>query len=400
MRHLDIGIVGGSISGVAAAGAMVDRGHRVRVFERSRAELEDRGLGIAMDPLVLAEIGEDLGVPINHRVVFDRDGVVRWRSPLAKRTVRWGAVHRTLAARLPNDVVETGAEVVRVEGRRQGDADRPWLEVASGDRLHFDLVIGADGIGSRVRDAVEPDFEPAYLGYVAIRGLVEIDEIPPEGEPVLEQLRDGAMVNGYLARSHLVAYPIEGSDGRRHVNWMWYRNVPVEDLHDFMTDGSGRTHRWSLPPGAMTRSRIEKSRDDAATAMPSSQAAIVNATTSLSVQAIFGGSTTRRVVDRLALVGDAARLAIPHVGAGTSLAISDAEQLAEAIEGDEETLDRRLARWDEARRTATDEVMDFGRDLGRFLQFSGTDWRTWTGPDFDAWWAELRRGRRMYFESS
>ncbi|MEE2971552.1 MAG: FAD-dependent monooxygenase, partial [Planctomycetota bacterium] len=146
--------------------------------------------------------------------------------------------------------------------------------------------------------------------------------------------------------------------------------------------------------------RRETTRAESASAMPASLAAIVAATSSLSVQAIFGGSTHRRVVDRLVLVGDAACLAIPHVGAGTSLAISDARRLAEAIEGDLGTLDRRLERWDEARRTATGEVMDVGRELGRFLQLSGTGWTLWTESDFDGWWTRLRGDRRMYFESS
>ena len=44
--------------------------------------------------------------------------------------------------------------------------------------------------------------------------------------------------------------------------------------------------------------------------------------------------------------------------------------------------------------------MDFGRDLGRYLQFDGADWTTWTEEDFDRWWTGLLGGRRMYFESS
>ena len=91
---------------------------------------------------------------------------------------------------------------------------------------------------------------------------------------------------------------------------------------------------------------------------------------------------------------------IPHVGAGTSLAIMDAWTLADAIEGSKEGLPDRLGEWDAARRAETSGVMDFGRDLGRYLQFDGADWTTWTEEDFDRWWTGLLGGRRMYFESS
>ena len=396
MERLDIGIVGGSISGTAAAGALLEHGHRVRIFERSSAELEDRGLGIAMDPRVSARLGDDSGVAIDHRLVVDREGVVRWRRPIGKRTFRWSVVHRAVAQPLPGGMVETGSEVVEVGG----DEHHAWIQLRSGERCGFDLVVGADGIGSRVRSAVDPRFVPEYLGYVAIRGLVPAAAVASRGGGVLEELVEGAMVNGYLDRSHVAAYPIRAADGTLHVNWMWYRNVEDRDLEAFMTDIGGKAHRWSVPPDAVPEDRVRGIRRDAAVEMSSELAAIVEATESLSMQAIHGGSASRRVVGRFALVGDAARVAIPHVGAGTSLAIMDAWTLADAIEGSKEGLPDRLGEWDAARRAETSGVMDFGRDLGRYLQFDGADWTTWTEEDFDRWWTGLLGGRRMYFESS
>ena len=100
------------------------------------------------------------------------------------------------------------------------------------------------------------------------------------------------------------------------------------------------------------------------------------------------------------MIGDAARIAIPHVGAGTSMAIVDARSLAEAVDATGDSLDRRLDRWTGTRQRETGEAMAFGRDLGRYLQFSGTDWTRWSSGDFDRWWSELLAGRRLYFESS
>ena len=82
------------------------------------------------------------------------------------------------------------------------------------------------------------------------------------------------------------------------------------------------------------------------------------------------------------------------------MAIMDARSLAETIDATADGLDQRLDRWAGSRRRETGEAMAFGRDLGRSLQGSGTDWTTWSSEDFDRWWAELRAGRRLYFESS
>ena len=393
---MDIGIVGGSIAGTALADRLLPAGHRVTVLERSSSDLDDRGLGIAMDPAVARTLGEDFGIPITRRTVLDRNGVVRWQRSLAKRTVRWSAVHHALASRVPHEVVEHGTTVHRV-GSEQ---DRAWVETNQGIRRDFDLVVGADGIGSQVRNVVDPGFDPEYLGYVAIRGLVSIDRLPVEASPILDTLVDGSMLNSYLDRSHVVAYPIESPSGEILVNWMWYRNTTAEQLDDLLETGGGETRRWSLPPGGIPQEHLRTIRREATESMADSMSSILLASDSWSLQAIHGGIASGGSSDRLILIGDAARIAIPHVGAGTSLAITDARTLAEAIDGVGDDFEERLARWAVVRRGETEQTMAFGRDLGRFLQFSGTDWTTWSSEDFDRWWTELLAGRRLYFESS
>ena len=393
---MSIGIVGGSIAGTALADRLVHAGHRVAVLERSPSDLEGRGLGIAMDPVVAGSLGQDLGTPIVRRTVFDRNGVVRWRRSLAKRTVRWSAVHHALASHVPDEVVVHGTAIDRV-GSDPGGA---WMETRQGARRDFDLVVGADGIGSRVRSVVDPGFVPEYLGYVAIRGVTSVDRLPAGAGPVLDALLDGSLVNVYLDRSHVVAYPIQSPTGGRLVNWMWYRNTGVDQLDDLLETGGQVIRRWSLPPGDIPQKHLSIFRAEATEWMAESMASIILAGDDWSLQAIHGGIASVVVSGRLVLIGDAARIAIPHVGAGTSMAITDARTLAEAIEGGDEDLEPRLARWADRRRGETGQTLAFGRELGRFLQFSGTDWTTWSTEDFDRWWDGLLAGRRLYFESS
>ena len=394
--RMDIGIVGGSIAGTALGARLRRSGHRVEILERSESNLEDRGLGIAMDPSVAGTLGADFGIPIRQRVVFDRNGVVRWKHAVSKRTVRWSAVHAALASTLPSGTVEPGTNVVEVGN----DGERAWLRTAVDARREFDLVVGADGIGSCVRGVVDPGFEPEYLGYVAIRGLVPVGDLPAEAAPILEAIREGSMVNNYLDRSHVVAYPIESPSGEVLVNWMWYRNMTPEELDQLLERGDEKVRRWSLPPGGIPRHHLAALRTEVAESMAESMAAILTTGEAWSLQAIHGGIASRGVSGRLALIGDAARIAIPHVGAGTSMAIVDARSLAEAVDATGDSLDRRLDRWAGTRQRETGEAMAFGRDLGRYLQFSGTDWTRWSSGEFDRWWSELLAGRRLYFESS
>ena len=77
-EQLNIGIVGGSIAGLAAASSLVESGHMVEVFERSNSNLKDRGTGVAMDPAIIKLIDDGIGESIHSCQVFDRDSNAVW----------------------------------------------------------------------------------------------------------------------------------------------------------------------------------------------------------------------------------------------------------------------------------------------------------------------------------
>ena len=93
-ENLRIGIVGGSIGGLATARVFLDRGDQVEIFERSGAPLDDRGAGIAMDPVVADRLDMTVGDPVSFCRVFDRDGRVVWNRRISKRVTSWSAVSR------------------------------------------------------------------------------------------------------------------------------------------------------------------------------------------------------------------------------------------------------------------------------------------------------------------
>ena len=396
-ENLRIGIVGGSIGGLATARVFLDRGDQVEIFERSGAPLDDRGAGIAMDPVVADRLDMTVGDPVSFCRVFDRDGRVVWNRRISKRVTSWSAVYDALAHSVPDTVIRRGAEV----SEAGEDAEGPWLRLVDGSRHRFDLLIGADGIGSIIRPLVDPAFRPEYLGYVAFRGMLPVSTIPEAARRVLDIGAEGGMINHYLDRSHVVAYVIPSSAGESVVNWMWYRNVPPADLSSHLTDRRGVAHDWSVPPGRLGIELESSLMREARDLMDPGMASLIESTKDPSIQAIFAGNATRFHAGRLVLVGDAARIAIPHIGAGTSMAIGDAFELGRVF-GDVSAAEfpERLDAWDLDRRESTLPAVEFARELGFSLQFSGHDWGTWSDGRFTEWWRGLVGGRRLYFESA
>lgn len=170
-------IVGGGIGGLAAAVALSQRGWDVEVFERA-PRFAEVGAGLSLWPNAVTAL-TDLGVAdrvvaqaVPHRQGGIRDASGRWlmRTDGAALRTRFGAVlmiHRAdlldlLREALPDDVVlHPGVTVHRADGSGVIHHSRGS---ASGD-----VLIGADGIRSVVRDSLWGHIAPRYAGYTAWR---------------------------------------------------------------------------------------------------------------------------------------------------------------------------------------------------------------------------------------
>jgi 2-polyprenyl-6-methoxyphenol hydroxylase-like FAD-dependent oxidoreductase len=108
-------------------------------------------------------------------------------------------------------------------------------------------------------------------------------------------------------------------------------------------------------------------RAAAAALLPPQLEEVIRQTARPFLQPIYDVETPRMAVGRVALLGDAAFLARPHVAAGVTKAAADAMALARALQSND-PIERGLARFEAARTGINRQVMQRGRDLGTYLQ--------------------------------
>ena len=151
-----------------------------------------------------------------------------------------------------------------------------------------------------------------------------------------------------------LGYPVAGPDndlrpGHRRYNVVWYRPADeATELPRLLTDESGVTHAISIPPPLIRREAIAAMRAAAERLIAPQLREIVRLIDEPILQPIYDLETPRMVFGRVAIIGDAAFVARPHVAAGVSKAAEDAVALAEALDG-RATSRRRCARFESAR---------------------------------------------------
>ncbi len=364
-------VVGGSIGGLFIATLLQREGFDVAIRERSVHGLDGRGAGLVAQREVfdmLREIGRvDLGhfgVTANERIYLDREGMIISRQHMPQTQLSWDTLFRTFRALVPAERYQGGISVEGVER----DGNGLVLRHADGTSERADLIIGADGIGSRIRAAVAgPDSRPRYVGYATWRGLVAEESMPAAAaETLFERF---AFFN--MPGSHILGYLVPSADGsiepgRRRYNWVWYRRYSATEIETVLTDRSGETHPFSLAPPQVQHEAAERLHSDAAEFLPPAFAAAVLAEPRPFVHAIFDYSASQMVRDGVALLGDAAFVARPHTAMGVAKAAGDAFALRDALLRHED-LPEALASYEHARIEIDRAVVAYGARLGASL---------------------------------
>ena len=375
---LRVAVVGGSLGGLTAALLLRDLGHDVAVFERSPVDLTGFGAGIVAHEVSLRYFAgrttmtpDALTVPVDRYRLLDGAGTLLFEESVDYRFVSWGSLYRALLSAFGRDRYFRG---VALAGFAQ-DAHGVDLRFAGGKADRFDLLILADGIQSTGRRQLFPGVEPLYSGYVAWRGTVAERDIPVR---VLERI-DGTLTYALIPNSHILVYPIPGTDGRvdrghRLWNFVWYRNVARgAPLIDLMTDCEGVPHSTSLRPGRVQHRYVRELKMLAQSSLPEDVVAIVAATEAPFIQVVMDVASPRMAVGRVCIIGDAAFAARPHAAAGTAKAAENAWTLAAAIAGGDD-LPGALEAWSAHQTALGTSLVARARHIGEGSQFR-CDWR-------------------------
>jgi 2-polyprenyl-6-methoxyphenol hydroxylase-like FAD-dependent oxidoreductase len=368
-------IIGGSLGGMFAAHLLRAAGWRVDVFERSGEDLAGRGAGLGSHEALVAilkRIGIDfsapLGVAIPRYVWLEKDGGVVADVPRPRLMTAWSRLYRPLKDLLPRELYHPSKSLLRVEQ----DARSVTAIFSDGTRETGDLLIGADGSRSAVRTQLAPQARPEYAGYFAWRALWPEAEATEAQRELLYTRNAFCIPDGEL----WVSYPVPARDGdvtpgKRDYNIVWYRPADEAALAEMNTDAQGRQHE-QIPPPLIRQEVIDAAKQAAREEIAPSLAAMFIATPRPTFQAIYDLAATELVFGRAVILGDAAFVARPHVGAGVTKAALDAACLADALT-DHDSIEAALAHYGRTRKAAGDWIIDRAREFGATCIHGKTD---------------------------
>ncbi|QPM89446.1 3-hydroxybenzoate 6-hydroxylase 1 [Pseudooceanicola algae] len=308
---MKIAVIGAGIGGLAVARALALRGAQVTVLEQSEA-IREVGAGLQISPngaAVLRGLGLDpAGIGQKARAInlLDHTGRPALRLDLARQAATrpsdYYFCHRA-------DLICALAESARTAGVRIRLLQKvkevipgtpPEILVCNTARLHPDLVIGADGLHSCLRNALLGDSRAGFTGQVAWRAVVPLDSAPtPE---VRLHMGPGR---------HLVTYPLRQG--------ALMNIVAVEERAAWTPDG------WSHAddPGNLRR---------AFAGFPPEIRQLLARVTETNLWGLHRHPVAPRwTAGNCALLGDAAHPTLPFMAQGANLALEDAWVLAESL---------------------------------------------------------------------
>jgi 2-polyprenyl-6-methoxyphenol hydroxylase-like FAD-dependent oxidoreductase len=367
-------IIGGSMSGLLAGIMLSRRGFDVDIFERVEKELAGRGAGIVAQAELIARLDglgldtSDLGVAMTTRNILDRTGRVTVTLECPQVLTAWERVYRMLRDAFPPQRYHRACGLTAFAQ----DATAVRAQLSDGRTIEADVLIGADGLRSTVRQQCAPDVVPLYAGYVAWRALLAENAIPPAIHREMFMDMTFCLPPG----EQCLGYPVAGPDnklreGQRRYNVVWYRPADeASELPHLLTDKNGVAHSISIPPPLIRAEPIAAMRAAAERLLAPQFRAIVRLIDEPILQPIYDLESPRLAFGRVAIIGDAAFVARPHVAAGVSKAADDAAALAAALDAGE--VEAALRRFEAERLPENRKIIERARHLGAYLQATQT----------------------------
>jgi salicylate hydroxylase len=367
-RSLNIGIVGGGVGGLTAAIALRRQGHSVTVYEQTAQYMRvgaDINLTpnavLALDGLGVGEAARRTGARPTFRISRDWDtGKETSRLPMSSAAEeRYGApqltIHRAdllsaLADAFPSENVKFAKRLRSLEQ----DAAGVSLYFADGSSARHDVVIGCDGIHSRVRAALFGDESPRFTGVVSFRAVVPTKKVShvPEIEAFTKWW-------GPNPQSQIVTFPLNLG----------------QDTFVFATTGQASWHEESWT----SEGDVHELRSFYKDYHPDARA-LLDACTSVLKSALYERDPLPQwSKGRVTLLGDACHPMLPFMAQGAGMAIEDGVVLGRCLEGDNPEAE--LKRYEQARQDRTARIQVGSRGNQWMKGQESADWVY----GYDAW---------------
>ncbi len=336
LAGLEVIVIGGGVAGLAVSAALLQRGASVILVEQAGGFLEV-GAGLQISPngaCVIAALGQGEALDaaaLRSRAVVLRDGTrgaAVLRLDLPQTGPGFHLIHRAdLIALLERACTGLETRFAAHVTDVSLSGPRPSVTIAGGETLSADLVLGADGLHSVLRDALaQKRAKPFFTGQVAWRALIPCDP--------------GARLEAHVFMGpgrHLVSYPLR--EGK-------LRNiVAVEERKDWAQEG------WNHPDNP---AHLRAALAGFGGPVPDWLAQVEK----VWLWGLFRHEVAQRWhADRAALLGDAAHPTLPFMAQGANMALEDAFVLARRLES-EADIPTALAAYQAARKTRVAQVVE------------------------------------------
>ena len=351
-------IAGAGIGGLCAALALAKRGFEVAVYEQS-SQLGEVGAGLQLSPNAM-HVVQALGIaaqikakafrPTSAVMRHYQSGKTYFTVPLGDiANQKYGAdylhIHRADLHSVLNNACEKAGVCIHLGQAVQcykQTAQNLTIQFENGDGLEADLLIGADGIKSKVQACMLGQTSTQYTGQVAWRGVVEANKLPKGLIKPNANLWVGP-------GKHFVSYYLRGGD---LVNF-----VAVQERSDWQKES------WNEPGD------INELRETFAGWHPE-VTELLAASEQCFLWALFDRQPLTQWTDHnVALLGDACHPMLPFLAQGAAMAIEDSYALAHCLANETNT-QTALKTYQNLRLTRTSKIQLGARKNARLYHMS------------------------------
>ncbi|GAA0139527.1 oxygenase [Lithospermum erythrorhizon] len=371
-------VVGGSISGLSCAHALVSSGWEVVVVEKTPSPPtgSPTGAGLGLDPLVQSKLSQWLMQPhllqnTTMPLSIDQNQATDVQMKINRTLTRderynfraayWADLHNLLYSALPSNIVLWGHKFLSFSISDCGTSVEVKTKIVETDdviSITGDVLIAADGCLSSIREVFLPGLKLRYSGYCAWRGVLDCS-----GDEHTEAIEDLKRAYPDLGRclylnlssgTHSVLYELLN----KRLNWLWFVNQP-EPVHE----GHSTTMKVSSD-------MVLKMHEEAEKVWLPEFTRIMKETAEPFINAIYDMDPLERIYwKNVVLVGDAAHPTTPHGARSTNMAIVDAAVLGQCLrKWGVERLDSALHEYQSIRLPVVSQQVLHSRRMGLIKQ--------------------------------